>query len=130
METAAGGRGGHVRRGALERHERGFQKAVSSIGGANDDIVIPRNSTKTDWEVELGVVIGTRASYVREHEALDFVAGYVTLNDVSERAFQMDRGAHSFAGAILSNLESTVSDNNPNAEFHTGSGIRPCARSV
>ncbi len=69
-----------------------FQKAVSSIGGPNDDIVIPRNSSKTDWEVELGVVIGTRASYVSEQEALDFVAGYVALNDVSERSFQMDRG--------------------------------------
>ena len=60
--------------------------------GPNDDIVIPRNSKKTDWEVELAVVIGTKASYVDEADALHYVAGYVLHNDVSEREFQMERG--------------------------------------
>jgi 2-keto-4-pentenoate hydratase/2-oxohepta-3-ene-1,7-dioic acid hydratase in catechol pathway len=69
-----------------------FLKATSAIGGPNDDIVIPRGSQKTDWEVELGVVIGKRASYVEETEALDFVAGYCVANDVSEREFQIERG--------------------------------------
>ena len=69
-----------------------FMKATSSICGPHDDIIIPKNSTKTDWEVEVGVVIGERASYVAETDALDHVAGYVLLNDVSEREFQMERG--------------------------------------
>ncbi len=69
-----------------------FMKATSAISGPNDDIVIPRNSTATDWEVELGVVIGKKASYVTEAEALDHVAGYCTVNDVSERSFQNDHG--------------------------------------
>ena len=69
-----------------------FMKATSSIVGPNDDIVIPKHSTKTDWEVELAVVIGKRASYVSEAEAMDHVAGYVLHNDVSERAFQIERG--------------------------------------
>lgn len=69
-----------------------FLKAVSSLTGPNDDIVIPRGSVKTDWEVELGVVIGTRASYVNEQEALDHVAGYCVVNDVSEREYQTERG--------------------------------------
>ena len=69
-----------------------FMKATSSIVGANDDVVIPRGSVKTDWEVELGVVIGQRASYVEEAEALDYVAGYCVVNDVSEREFQIERG--------------------------------------
>ena len=69
-----------------------FLKATSAIGGPNDDIVIPRGSQKTDWEVELGVVIGKRASYVEEAEALDYVAGYCVANDVSEREFQIERG--------------------------------------
>jgi 2-keto-4-pentenoate hydratase/2-oxohepta-3-ene-1,7-dioic acid hydratase in catechol pathway len=69
-----------------------FLKATSAIGGPNDDIVIPRGSQKTDWEVELGVVIGRRASYVEEAEALDYVAGYCVANDVSEREFQIERG--------------------------------------
>ena len=69
-----------------------FLKATSAIMGPNDDIVIPLGSVKTDWEVELGVVIGKRASYVEEAEALDYVAGYVVCNDVSERAYQMERG--------------------------------------
>lgn len=69
-----------------------FTKAVSCLTGPNDNVMIPRGSEKTDWEVELGVVIGSRASYVTEDEALDYVAGYVLINDVSERAFQIERG--------------------------------------
>ncbi len=68
-----------------------FMKATSAISGPNDDIEIPRNSQKTDWEVELGVVIGKHAKYVGETEALDHVAGYCLINDVSERAFQAER---------------------------------------
>lgn len=68
-----------------------FMKATSAIVGPNDDVVIPRGSEKTDWEVELGVVIGRHAKYVRQDEALDYVAGYCTINDVSERAFQTER---------------------------------------
>jgi 2-keto-4-pentenoate hydratase/2-oxohepta-3-ene-1,7-dioic acid hydratase in catechol pathway len=69
-----------------------FLKAISALNGPNDDIVIPRGAVKTDWEVELGVVIGTRASYVNEQEALDHVAGYCIVNDVSEREYQSERG--------------------------------------
>ncbi|MDB5703286.1 MAG: 5-carboxymethyl-2-hydroxymuconate Delta-isomerase [Sphingomonas bacterium] len=69
-----------------------FTKAISCLQGPNDPVMIPRGSEKTDWEVELGVVIGTRASYVTEAEALDHVAGYCTINDVSERAYQLERG--------------------------------------
>jgi 2-keto-4-pentenoate hydratase/2-oxohepta-3-ene-1,7-dioic acid hydratase in catechol pathway len=66
-----------------------FMKATTSISGPNDDIVQPRGSTKLDWEVELGVVIGTKAQYVPEDKALEHVAGYTIVNDVSERAFQL-----------------------------------------
>jgi 2-keto-4-pentenoate hydratase/2-oxohepta-3-ene-1,7-dioic acid hydratase in catechol pathway len=66
-----------------------FMKATTSISGPNDDIVQPKGSTKLDWEVELGVVIGTKAQYVPEEKALDYVAGYTIVNDVSERAFQL-----------------------------------------
>lgn len=59
--------------------------------GPNDDVMLPKNSKKTDWEVELGIVIGTKASYVSKKEALDFVAGYVLINDVSEREYQLER---------------------------------------
>ena len=69
-----------------------FTKGISCIQGPNDPVVIPRNSTKTDWEVELGVVMGTKASYIDVSEALDYVAGYCVVNDVSERSFQMERG--------------------------------------
>ena len=65
-----------------------FMKATSAICGPNDPILIPRNSEKTDWEVELGVVIGSRAKYINEEDALDHVAGYCVVNDLSERAFQ------------------------------------------
>ena len=68
-----------------------FAKFNSAICGPNDDVVIPRNSTKTDWEVELGVVIGKPAKYVDQENALDHVAGYCVINDVSEREFQMKR---------------------------------------
>ena len=68
-----------------------FMKASSAICGANDDIIIPRTSVKTDWEVELGVVIGKAAKYVTEAEALAHVAGYCVINDVSERDFQLNR---------------------------------------
>ena len=69
-----------------------FGKATSAVVGANDDILIPRGSVKTDWEVELGVVIGKKASYVEESEAMDYVAGYTVVNDVSEREYQIERG--------------------------------------
>lgn len=67
-----------------------FMKATSAICGPNDDVVIPRGSTKSDWEVELGVVIGKPAKYVSEDEAMDHVAGYCVVNDLSERAFQLE----------------------------------------
>lgn len=67
-----------------------FMKATSAICGPNDDVVIPRDSHKTDWEVELGVVIGREAKYVREEDALSHVAGYCVINDLSERAFQLE----------------------------------------
>jgi 2-keto-4-pentenoate hydratase/2-oxohepta-3-ene-1,7-dioic acid hydratase in catechol pathway len=69
-----------------------FFKATSSIGGPNDAVLIPRNGSKLDWEVELAVVIGTRATYVPRERALDHVAGYVLHNDYSERVFQLERG--------------------------------------
>lgn len=69
-----------------------FFKATSALVGPNDDLIIPKGSEKTDWEVELAIVIGKRASYVTEENALDFVAGYVLHNDYSERAFQLERG--------------------------------------
>lgn len=69
-----------------------FTKAITCLNGPNDDVVIPRGSEKTDWEVELGIVIGKPASYVIQAEALDHVAGYVLINDVSERAYQTERG--------------------------------------
>ena len=67
-----------------------FMKATSAIAGPADDVVIPRGAQKTDWEVELGVVIGTRASYVSEKDALQHVAGYCVVNDLSERAYQLE----------------------------------------
>ncbi|QDO96017.1 fumarylacetoacetate hydrolase family protein [Ferrovibrio terrae] len=68
-----------------------FMKATSAITGPNDDVIIPKNSEKTDWEVELGVVIGSVARYVSEADAMKHVAGYCLINDVSERAFQTER---------------------------------------
>lgn len=69
-----------------------FTKAITCLTGPNDDVIIPRGSEKTDWEVELGVVIGRPASYVTVEDALEHVAGYVLINDVSERAYQIERG--------------------------------------
>ena len=76
---------------ALPKEPVLFFKATTSIVGPFDNVIIPKGSTKTDWEVELAVVIGKKASYVSEEEALDYVAGYVLHNDVSERAFQLER---------------------------------------
>ena len=69
-----------------------FSKFVDCIQGPDDDVMLPKGSVKGDWEVELGVVIGTTASYVSQKSALDHVAGYCTINDVSEREFQIERG--------------------------------------
>jgi 2,4-diketo-3-deoxy-L-fuconate hydrolase len=69
-----------------------FMKATTSITGPNDDVIQPKDSTKLDWETELAVVIGTKAQYVPEEKALDHVAGYTIINDVSERNFQLERG--------------------------------------
>jgi 2,4-didehydro-3-deoxy-L-rhamnonate hydrolase len=69
-----------------------FFKATTALIGPNDDVIIPKNSKKTDWEVELAVVIGKKTSYVEESEALDYVAGYCLHNDLSEREFQIERG--------------------------------------
>lgn len=69
-----------------------FMKATSCLSGPNDDVVLPRGSQKTDWEVELGIVIGSTARYVAEDRALDHVAGFVLVNDVSEREYQIERG--------------------------------------
>jgi 2-keto-4-pentenoate hydratase/2-oxohepta-3-ene-1,7-dioic acid hydratase in catechol pathway len=69
-----------------------FMKATSAIIGPNDDVHIPRRSEKTDWEVELGIVIGEPCTYLSESEAVDHVAGYCVVNDISERAYQLERG--------------------------------------
>jgi ureidoglycolate lyase len=68
-----------------------FSKATSAIVGPNDNVEIPRNSSETDWEVELGIIIGKKAKYINEDEAEDYIAGYCVVNDVSERAFQIKR---------------------------------------
>lgn len=70
-----------------------FTKAISCLNGPDDPIQLPKGSKKTDWEVELGVIIGTRAQYVSEEEALKFVAGYCVVNDVTERAYQFEMGS-------------------------------------
>ncbi|MGA0887784.1 MAG: fumarylacetoacetate hydrolase family protein [bacterium] len=69
-----------------------FMKTLNCLQGPNDDVMIPRGSVKTDWEVELGIVIGKKTRYVTQDDALDHVAGYVLVNDVSEREYQMERG--------------------------------------
>ncbi|WP_373989036.1 fumarylacetoacetate hydrolase family protein [Duganella sp. BuS-21] len=69
-----------------------FMKAISALNGPDDPIMLPQGAKKTDWEVELGIVIGARAQYVSEADALKFVAGYTVVNDVSERAYQLERG--------------------------------------
>jgi len=75
-----------------------FSKAPNCIVGPNDDIIVPRGSSKLDWEVELGIVIGTRARYVNEADAAGHIAGYCLANDVSERAFQIERGGQWIKG--------------------------------
>ncbi len=69
-----------------------FMKATSAIIGPNDDVILPKNTLKPDWEVELGVIIGKEAKYIEEKDALDYVAGYCVVNDLSERHFQTERG--------------------------------------
>jgi 2-keto-4-pentenoate hydratase/2-oxohepta-3-ene-1,7-dioic acid hydratase in catechol pathway len=81
-----------------------FMKANSSICGPNDPILMPRGSEKTDWEVELAVIIGTRAKYVSEADAMSHVAGYAVTNDVSERAFQMERAGQWTKGKSCDNF--------------------------
>ena len=81
-----------------------FMKATSAICGPNDPVIIPRGSEKTDWEVELGVVIGKRAKYVSEEDALDYVAGYCVVNDLSERAFQIERSGQWTKGKSADNF--------------------------
>jgi 2,4-didehydro-3-deoxy-L-rhamnonate hydrolase len=75
-----------------------FNKSPTSICGPNDDLIIPRGAEKVDWEVELGIIIGTRASYVAEHNAFDVIAGFCLANDVSERAYQLERGGNWMKG--------------------------------
>jgi 2,4-diketo-3-deoxy-L-fuconate hydrolase len=75
-----------------------FSKAVASLSGANDDILLYRGSETTDWEVELGIVIGRDCDHVPQEEALNYVAGYVNVNDVSERTWQIERGGQFFKG--------------------------------
>ena len=81
-----------------------FMKATSAICGPNDPIIIPRTSEKTDWEVELAVIIGKKAKYVAEADALDYVAGYAITNDVSERAFQAERAGQWTKGKSCDNF--------------------------
>ncbi len=80
-----------------------FMKATSAICGPDDPIIIPRGSQKTDWEVELAVIIGKRAKYVSEADAMDYVAGYAVTNDVSERAFQLERAGQWTKGKSCDN---------------------------
>jgi len=77
---------------ALPKEPVVFTKAISCIQGPNDPVMLPKNSVKGDWEVELGVIIGTRARYVTQKDALNYVAGYCVINDVSEREWQIERG--------------------------------------
>lgn len=101
-----------------------FFKSTTAIVGPNDDVVIPKGSEKTDWEVELAVVIGKKASYISKEEVMDHIAGYVLHNDVSERAFQIERegqwckgkGCDTFAplGPFLATKEEIENPNNLN----------------
>ena len=81
-----------------------FSKSTSSICGPNDPIILPRGSVKTDWEVELGIIIGRPCSYLGKDEALDYVAGFCTINDVSERAYQIERGGQWIKGKSAPNF--------------------------
>lgn len=99
-----------------------FFKSTTALSGPNDDIIIPKNSTKTDWEVELAFVIGKKAQYVSEAEAMEYVAGYCLHNDLSEREFQLERGGNwskgkgcdSFAplGPFLATTDEVEDENN------------------
>lgn len=101
-----------------------FFKSTTAIIGPNDDVIIPKNSTKTDWEVELAIVIGKKASYVEEKDAMSHIAGYVLHNDVSERAFQIEKegqwckgkGCDTFAplGPFIATKEEIKDPNNLN----------------
>jgi len=84
----------HAKEGGMEIPKQPilFFKSTTSIIGPNDDLIIPKNSFKTDWEVELAVVIGSKATYVSESDAMNYVAGYVLHNDYSEREFQLEHG--------------------------------------
>ena len=84
-----------------------FMKATSAVCGPDDDIILPRGSEKTDWEVELGVVIGRRGKYIDEADALSHVAGYCVVNDVSERAFQTERKGQWTKGKSCDNFGQT-----------------------
>ena len=90
-----------------------FFKATSALCGPNDDLVIPKGGTKTDWEVELSVVIGRRASYLESGVARDYVLGYALHNDYSERAFQLETGGQWVKGQELRHLRAprSVSSN-------------------
>ncbi len=77
---------------ALPKEPIVFMKATSCIQGPNDDVMLPKGSVKSDWEVELGIVMGTKAQYVSQKDALSFVAGYTLVNDLSEREYQLERG--------------------------------------
>ena len=68
-----------------------FSKATSAVVGPNDNVEIPRNSNETDWEVELGIIIGKKAKYINEEDAEEYIAGYCVVNDVSEREFQLKK---------------------------------------
>lgn len=81
-----------------------FSKSTSSICGPNDPIILPRGSVKTDWEVELGIIIGRSCSYVSKDEALNYVAGFCTINDVSERTYQIERGGQWIKGKSAPNF--------------------------
>lgn len=81
-----------------------FSKSTSCICGPNDPIILPRGSVKTDWEVELGIIIGRPCSYVSKDDALDYVAGFCTINDVSERAYQIERGGQWIKGKSAPNF--------------------------
>jgi 2-keto-4-pentenoate hydratase/2-oxohepta-3-ene-1,7-dioic acid hydratase in catechol pathway len=85
-----------------------FMKATTSVSGPYDDVEIPLGSEKTDWEVELGVVIGKPAKYVGKESALDHIAGYCIVNDVSERAFQIERGGQWDKGKVATHSPPSV----------------------
>ena len=86
---------------ALPKEPIIFHKTLTCMQGPNDDVMMPKGSVKTDWEIELGIVIGSRACNISKKEALNHVAGYVLCNDVSERAFQIERGGQWTKGTVL-----------------------------